>query len=460
MAIFGLFGKKDGQPAPVPGEKEPSRIKSGEGPARPGPKNEADRSKQAQRNVARADTAKKIDAIESEMSSEFIPPPKSGGRPANAKTTASKPQDKGQNTETFGSTLPGMTVSTEFLLGEEGKTGAIEVASSGASQVIEEAAILYANDQKQMVEQMLQSTIHDNTVEGRDRTAWWMLFDLYQMTGNRQQFDHLSIEYASKFESSPPSWIESNQASGQAAPVARGGATPTVPFTGKLDANIIKLLERIQKLAQNNRTLRLEFVRVTEVDPIGCGLLLRALKKLQSAEFDLILVGAPELAAKIRAILQVGRRDETEAPWLLLLEILRLLNSEKEFEETSIDYCITFEVSPPAFVAPKKVTTAMEEMSAVNTSADTFSMPTVIEGGTEQLIGAIAAFAEQHSPAILDCSRLHRVDFSSAGQLLSGFAPLSASGKTIELHHVNHLVAALFLVLGLHEIVRVIPRKF
>lgn len=73
VAIFGLFGKKDNQPAPV--EKEPSGAKRKEGNAKVNAGNATpERAKQAQQNAARANaTAKKIDAIESEMSSEFRP---------------------------------------------------------------------------------------------------------------------------------------------------------------------------------------------------------------------------------------------------------------------------------------------------------------------------------------------------------------------------------------------------
>jgi ABC-type transporter Mla MlaB component len=474
VAIFGLFGKKeDGQPAQSPADKSSSQTKRDVGAARAkiAPDNTA-RSKQVQHNVARATaTAKKIDAIESEMSSEFSPglaanSIMSGPRPAmqRAASPADKSRKPGKGQQplpaSFEATLPTMGMSTDFLLGEERKSVAIEVANSEVPQVIEEAAILFANDQAEMVEQMLQGAIHDDTPNSA-RATWWMLFDLYQITGKRQQFDSLSIEYASKFETSPPAWVKPSQLGSQAASAVRKGATPTIPFTGKLDSsNIIKLLERAQKQAESSRVLRLEFSRVTEVDPIGCGLLLRILKKLQSSEHDLILVGAPELAIKIRSILQVGRRDETEAPWLLLLEILRLLNKEKEFEEASIDYCVTFEVSPPAFVAPKnKVTTAAEENASADVVSDCFMMPPIIEGKTDQLISAITAFAAGHNPAVLDCSRLNRVDLNAAGQLLSGLAPLTGEGKIIELHHVNHLVAALFIVMGLKDIVRILPRK-
>lgn len=473
MAIFGLFGKKDNQ-SPTPADKSSARPKRDDGASRPNNGSDSnERIRQAQRNVARANaTAMKIDAIESEMSSEFIPThaanstlpgPPTVQQPASQSHAGPEKPGKGpqQLQKSFEATLPVMGMSTEFLLGEEGKAAAIEATSSEEAQLIEEAAILFANEQNEVVEQMLQGAIHEPNANNGSRLAWLMLFDLYQITGNQNQFENLSIEYANKFETSPPAWIESAKSNQPEASTPAKGVTPTVPFSGKLDGNIIKLLERAQKLGETTKNLRLEFSRVTEVNPIGCGLLLRILHKLQNSEHDLILVGAPELADKIRAILQVGRRDETEAPWLLLLEILRLLNREKDFEEASIDYCITFEVSPPAFVAPKnKVTTAAaDESGSVNTVSDCFVMPPVIEGKIEPLVSAISTFSATHNPVILDCSRLNRVDFTAAGELTSSLAPLCGEGRKIELHNVNHLVVVLFNVMGLKEFVQIQPRK-
>jgi ABC-type transporter Mla MlaB component len=447
VAIFGLFGKKDNQPAPQ-GEKPSSRSKR---PAQAGQNSRApDRAKEERRSADRAATAKKIDAIESEMSSEFSP----SVIASQADTLApqgiqrgDKPEAKGvhQPPPSFEPTLPAMGMSTDMLLGEEGKTAAIEVAGSGTPQAIEEAAILYANEQAVMAEQLLQEAVRDEDLNKWGRAAWWMLFDLYQITGKQHDFEALSIDYAGKFETSPPAWNEANQSDTQAA---------------QLDGSIIKLLERAQKLGESSRTLRLEFGKVTGVDPIGCGLLLRILHKLQSSEHDLVLVGASELADKIRAILEVGRRDETEAPWLLLMEILRLLNREKDFEDASMDYCVTFEVSPPAFVPPKnQVTTASDETGAADTESDGYMMPAVIDGKTDQLIAAINAFSTDHNPVILDCSRLNRIDFTAAGQLLSGLAPITCNGKSIEFHQVNHLIYALFTVIGLRDLARIVPRK-
>jgi ABC-type transporter Mla MlaB component len=121
---------------------------------------------------------------------------------------------------------------------------------------------------------------------------------------------------------------------------------------------------------------------------------------------------------------------------------------------------VTFEVSPPAFVAPQnKVTTAVDEMPESKSPADRFAMPRVIEGSTDELVSAIVEHAKDHKPAILDCSHLMRVDFGAAGQLLTGLAPVIGEGMPLELHNVNHLVLALLRIIGFTDLARVVPRK-
>ncbi len=470
VGILSLFGKKERQPAPKPTESDSARKRRDDNTLRA--KNENEQTQQVQRKAAQA-TAMKIDAIESEMSSEFVKPlPFSGntmpGPPSqflNTQTrsatpnTQAAPKPKAAETPPPPSMLPEMGASTAFLLGAETVIGPVAISASEAAPVIEEAAILFANGQTDLVEPILLNAIAEDALGSTPLTVWGMLFDLYQITGQRTQFENLSIEYASKFEMSPPAWLESGTVATQ-APSAPRTATPGVAFSGKLDAGIVKQLERIKNMAGMSNVLKLEFARVSEVDPIGCGLLFNVLKKLQKSGHNLILVGAAELAEKIRSILAVGRRDETEAPWLLLLELLRLLNRESEFEETSIDYCITFEVSPPAFVSPQdKVVTASEESAEQEDAADRFMMPVVIDARNDTLLQNITAHVHQHNPAILDCARLARMDFTAAGWLFGGLTPLINSGRVIELHNANHFVTALCNVMGIKDIIRVIPRR-
>lgn len=492
MGIFSLFGKKEESRKAEPADKDTSRTKRQSPPVRsdsskPGSRKTAVPTVKRDEQTARA-TALKIDAIESEMSSEFVhvtttqqlntsthpkpvkpalepqPEPRVAPR-ADARTdsrTAPRAEPKKQpelQAATLQPLMPGMGTTTEFLLGGETAVCDVAAPTSEAAAVIEETAIMYANNQTDLVEQMLRGAIAEDMLGDVTRNAWWMLFDLYQITGKQQEFETLSMEYASKFETSPPAWT-GNCSHEEPAGVATKNATPTVPFAGKLDENTAKLVERVRKLAETYRTLRLEFARVTQVTPGACSLLLDLLNRLQKSGHDLILVGAPELTEYIRAIIEVGRRDDTENSWLLLLELLRLLNREQEFEEVSIDYCVTFEVSPPAFAAPKnKVITAAAESHTVQPIAEGFMMPALIEGRIDSLIVAIAAYSDENNPAIIDCSQLVRIDFNAAGRLLTGLAPFCGAGKTLEFHHVNHLVTELFNVIGLKDIVRIFSRK-
>lgn len=486
MGIFSLFGKKDRREAtpddhtPVrpkrsPAGKTASPKKAGSGNSRPATKTPAVR-RDAQAALA---TALKIDAIESEMSSEFVAsapqhrtaaPPAAAAASAVAAVPAPVPQkarpEQGRAVRlAAGAPAPAaralpaleMGTTTQFLLDGSSMLGDVAVAESEAAAVIEEAAIMYANGQAALVEQLLRSAIDEDLLGNAIEEVWLMLFDLYQVGGKQQEFEQLSIAYASRFETSPPAWIASAK---QDAPQVPAGSIPAISFAGLLDSGSRKNVDRVAKLAETHRALRLDFMRVTAVDAEGCGQLLKLLQRLQKSGHELVLVGAPELAEKIRAIIEVGRRDDTDDAWLLQLEILRLLNREKEFEEASIDYCVTFEVSPPAFVSPQgKVTTAAPEPQRQPLPAEGFMMPPVVEGRIDSLIVSIATYSDEHNPAILDCSRLERVDFNAAGRLLTGLAPFCGVGRTLEFHYVNHLVAALFNTIGLKDIARIVPRK-
>jgi anti-anti-sigma regulatory factor len=463
VGIFSLFGKKENQPARKSATADAQKKRDNA----PGPDTKSPLD-HVQRKAARAATAMKIDEIESEMSSEFVKPlPFSGNTmPAQfpdtlTRNTNVRPGKPGDTVplEHVTTRLPEMGDSTAFLLGEDTIAGPVAISSSEAAPVIEEAAILFANGQTKLVEPILMHAI----AEEAPPTVWGMLFDLYQITGQRTAFENLSIQYAHKFEMSPPAWIAGDAADAAKAPkdAAPRSGTPSVAFSGKLDASIVKQLERIKNMSEMSNVLKLEFVRVTAVDPVGCGLLLSVLKKLQKSGHNLILVGASELAEKIHSILMVGRRDETEAPWLLMLELLRLLNREAEFEERSIDYCVTFEVSPPAFVSPQdKVTTdVVESAGPEEENVDRFAMPAVVDGATAALVQQINAYAHEHNPVVLDCSGLTRMDFNAAGQLFGGLTPLLAAGKQIELYHPNHFIVALCGVMGARDMLTIVQRK-
>ena len=442
MGIFSRFKRKnDNSDGIAPDSRlragEPSRLAEG----RPAQETDAERARL--REIARA-TAAKIDAIETAMANDIFntPEPAWGSGPRRPLTSFQQEQG-GPGTQ------PMLEIPTTELLGDDVLPDAPVEAQ--AAPVVEESAILYANGQAAAAEAMLGDSLAE--VGQQDRTVWWMLFDLYQAANRPHDFDNLAIDYASRFETSPPAWNPLQPGAG--AP-AYAGVTPTEVLEGTLDAHVAPQLARLTALAAPGKLLRLELGHISALAPDGCELLARALAKLRASDSELVVAGAAELAALARQSTIIGARDSNPAPWLLLLALLQLLNREKDFEETAMDYCVTFEVSPPSFEAPGQVATAASGPAGVQR----FMLPSVIEGATATLFDAIDAYAQQNEVVLLDCARLARVEYGAAVALQARLRALAGSGKKIELRDVNHLVAALFKLLGYAGVARLFPHRY
>ncbi|WP_432381061.1 STAS domain-containing protein [Duganella sp. P38] len=427
MGWFSLFSKAGALPPPTD-----------DGQARLAADSELVRQQQAARlrELARA-TALKIDAIESAMTADMF----GDTEPAWGSQRPPGPSAPAADSAPFDSQLGALP---------SGAPAPLPAAGAGPA-LTEEIVILYANGDIAAAQQLLEAAVAEANTLGSERGAWWMLFDLYQASGQQDAFDSLSIDYASTFETSPPQW----RAVAAAAP-DWAGLAPTVALSGVLDRQSAPQLERLRQ-AGDHPVLRLEFSRVAAVAADGCALLLDALRQLQARHCELIVVGAPALAARLRAGLAVGRRAGGEAPWLLLLELLRLQNLDKDFDQTAMDYCVTFEVSPPPFTPPHRV--ALAPAQQLTASPDRFMLPSIIERQLGPLLPAIQQYAEQYPALVFDCSRLARIDYASAMALrgaLAGFGP----ARKIALRDVNHLVAGLLQLLGYASVARLHTLKY
>ena len=450
MGIFDRFKKK---PDPATGIAPDTVLRLGE-PSRLAMPTEAERARQ--REIARA-TAAKIDAIESAMANDIFntPEPAWGSGPRRPRTSAQQQADAAAAHATAGTagaaTLPLLELATTELLAD------VDVPDAPAypqtAPVIEEIAIMYANAQLAVAEQMLIENLPG--VGKHERALWWMLFDLYQASGRQDDFDNIAIDYASQFETSPPSWAPLLPPGAQ--PHAHAGVTPTEVFAGELGDASAAQLQRLLTLADQHPVLRLEFARISALTPEGCALLLQTLTRLRARETELIVAGAAELTELVRGSIAIGQRDASEAPWLLMLELLQLMNREKDFEETAMDYCVTYEVSPPSFEAPRKVATAASAHTPQ--SSERFMLPAVLEGDSAAVLGAIDAYAASASTLLIDCSRLVRIDYAAASSLLNRLRPLGDT-RRIEFRDVNHLVAALLKLLGFADVARLFPHKY
>ena len=452
MGLFDFLKKKDTGRDNSAGPS--TRLRMGE-PSRL----DTEMERARQREIARETTAK-INAIESAMAKDiFNEPEPAWGARRPPRTSAQVAADAAEAAAAAGpDTMPNSLLAHTELLGHNHPPALASLIEPATAPVVDEIAILFANNELDIAQHMLQDSLAD--VGGIDRTVWWMLFDLYHVTARQDAFEDLSIDYASRFETSPPNWAPlvpvGSGADANSEPYA--GITPTEAFGPVLDDSIAPQLQRLLELAATRAASRLEFSSVRAVSAEGCARLLQALTVLRGGKRELIVVGANELADIVRAGLVIGARDAPEAPWLLLLELLQLMNREKDFEETAMDYCVTYELSPPQFEAPVNVASAAPARPP--SRADRFMLPPVIEGNTTPLFNAIDAYAAHTDVVVLDGSRLGRVDYAAATVLHQRLRALAAQDKTIELREINHLVAALFKLMGYGDAARVYPHKY
>lgn len=432
------------------------------------------------RELARA-TAEKIDKIESEMSLDFTPRPMPTGKVAQRPPVAPPPPEpiKKRNKRADGgqTTLPSLGQTTDILLGDSILANAMEISDSASSPAIEEAAILYANGQPLPAVAVLSDAVRADSSGFANTQAWLMLFELYQVLGKRAEFENLAIDYAIRFETSSPNWSELKEVASAAPPPAPPPGAPGragVAFKGALSSGIVAQLDQLKKLAQKNPVLHLNFGPVTSAEASGADLILRVFAAFQKSNHEVVIEGAENLVEKLMAGLEVGRRDASNAVWMLLLEMYRILGRQAAFEETSIDYCVTYEVSPPSWEPPStkfrlgdapapvvEVAVAVTEpLDAMELAGDAVALSGDLLGKAELELQRLINFTAEHRKIVVDCTRLRRVDFTAAGVLLNWAVGAQSSNKSIEFREVSNLVAALLAVMGLHEVASIERRRF
>jgi ABC-type transporter Mla MlaB component len=338
----------------------------------------------------------------------------------------------------------------------------IEV-ESGAGEVpaaIEETAILFANGQAQEALGRIGEALGGDGLSGWELQAWLMRFDLYQHLGLRAEFEEKALDFVVRFERSPPAWADAPPPAATPTVMRTGGAGH-VALTGGLTAASAAAIEHLRRMQEKQPRLRLDVGRLNGIDGAGAQLLLDTLKTSRKAGKDLYFTGEAELLRLIQAQAPSGDRNADPALWMLALEIAQQLGDEQRYEDLALEYTITYEVSPPAWetVAPRTTPRDGPTAETGAGTADAFVVEGDVIGPTERVLSELQAFAAQADPVVIDLERTRRVDFVSAGQLLNLLAQLKQSGKSIEIRGANQLILALFAMMGIRELARLVPRK-
>lgn len=338
------------------------------------------------------------------------------------------------------------TSDTGGLIGGNAQLELREGAQS-LDPAAEQAVMYFANGQDAEAAKSLEAAVAGGT--RASELAWRMLFDLYQLTGQREAFDARGIDYAVVFEKSPPSWKD---------PAARSatGTTgaPTAALSGTLSAASSAPIEQLRRFAERAKELRIDVGRLKDADAEGGDLLLGVMAECRRKKVPVILANAARFAALLEKKVAPGQAKD-EPLWLLLLESYQQQGLHDAFEDMAINYAVTFEKSPPPWevrAQPTKPSITVETAAANALCGD-------VLGAGAEIFASLEAVAQDSPEVCVDCSGLRRVDFVSAGTLLNMIMRWQAAGKSVRLVNPNALVEGLFSVIGIDQVAVVERRK-
>ena len=475
----------------------------------------------------RAQTIKKIDEIEQQMSQQWwkgkqIKGAFQGSKPApmaatpSASEVSTKPATAPPAIAPAvvpPATPPAVTASTkaarmEASLYDEPQPAASEFLPTQVDQFahdpeMEDAAILFANGDFEAAAKYLLGLLSDKAMAAEQEKIWMTLFDLYRVTGDRTRFDGAGLDFAARFGRSAPQWgaspeVEQQQLAPDILVMSAGQAQQwTSPSTlGPMALNQLKdVLSKatVPWLLDWSQLVRVEDSLIPEMEGL--------FDDWCKSRLQLRFAGVRQLDELLRDATATGNAEVRQEWWLWRLSFLRLAGREDEFERVALDYCITYEMSPPSWEPPladfhSSETDSKEAASGVkplvmgeellSTLAGGFSMtqpgtlefPTgfagreatagevrfgLVELSGEVLGDATVAIAKMDrggagvSKLVVDCQYLIRVDFLAAGDLLNWTSARAAEGRKVEFKNLNRLVATFFSVIGIDEFARIIP---
>lgn len=352
---------------------------------------------------------------------------------------------------------------------------------------LEEAAIRFASGDTAGAEAGLRDVLAQHAQDDPQQQfeIWMTLFDLYRATGQRESFDALSLDFAARFSRSAPLWfaICEQPDAAESAAAGAGAAAPrgfawTAP--GTLTAQSVAALQAA--LGRAVAPWNFAWARLMTVEEAALPALAKLFDQWADQNVQIHFAGVEALHSLLQAKTPSGDRAISPEWWRLRMAALRLMGRLDEFELVALDYCVTYEVSPPSWVVPRCSYTAddgsvsgaaAKAAPESDFMASNFGLPSqimeaeaprprlsgAIDGDAGPLLAPLAEMARPGQPLVIGCEHLVRVDFPAAGSVLNWAAAQQAQGQVVQFVNLHRLVAVLLNVIGINEHAWVVPRK-
>ena len=356
---------------------------------------------------------------------------------------------------------------------------AVEVSEVAHDPDLDEAVIAFANADFEQCEQALATLTGIHGSRAQHAETWLALFDLYRAIGQQGKFEGLALDYAQQFGWSAPQWYSMPKLVAEAASDERPSNSRIDSQVGWVCPDFVDA-DVVAKLSSLTLQMPLPWVfdwsALKGIDAEACARLSDLFRNWIPQKLDMRWLSGEKLFALLQEAAPTGVRDADPAYWQLRLDALRMTNRPDQFDEAAIDYCVTYEVSPPSWerakcqvrVSGSTHSTASPPLSVVSDVSTTFMESQVAEDTAQvqvasvelsgQLVGDIGATLkkmdiELRSAAIVhvSCARLIRVDFIAAGDLLNWVLARRGENRSVSFVEAHRLVALFFGAMGINE---------
>ena len=361
----------------------------------------------------------------------------------------------------------------------------IEVSEVVHDPELDEPVIAFANADFDQCEAALQALTAPGGSRCDHAETWLVLFDLFRATGQQAKFEALANDYATRFGWSSPQWFSLPKLVAEAAAEEqqRTAVRPSARAAGDIGWVCPQVLdnEAVAELRSQALQLPLPWVfdwsQLQRVEPEAASQLSQLFRHWAAENIEMRWLNGDTFFQVLAESAPVGVRDADPIFWVVRLDALRLANRPDQFDELAIDYCVTYEVSPPQWeparahvrISGPGGSTHSPPMSVVSEASTGFVDSQLTEDETGmvrsanvelsgQLVGDIGATLQKldtelgSAPVVnVSCARLIRVDFIAAGDLLNWVLSKRGENRSVGFSEAHRLVALFFGAMGINE---------
>lgn len=458
------------------------------------------------RTEERAQTLRKIDEIEAQMSKHWW---KSDPKAGDGSESVVHPEVlAAQRVRAYADTTPGIqpdhqppalpshaapvppsprtiepTHDVETAVAGADAADAAFVTSAVYDSALDEAALRFSKRDDAGAEAVLLQALGDDGALADHADTWLALLDLYCATGEAGKFEAAAARYAQRLRHKAPEWASlpvraADIAIAQSLFDVDGGDVPPADWHSPSRLSRADLSQLTRALSAAGASWTLDWRALTSIDVEATGPLRVLLSHWADSPVDLRFHGADRLDAVLERATPLGDREVPQAWWHLRLAVLRATHAVDDFELAALHYCITYETAPPAWEEPRgryaslamdldldlDAGAADDAGGAVHgaSGSSPFDAARLVLAG--ELAGespavwtrldaelARSGSVAARVPAVVSCDALVRLDFPAAGALLNWVAAQEARGQRVRLVGVHRLAAAFLRVVGVAD---------